>query len=102
MIGTNFLCQVHGGTTKEDIVKAVEKAEEKAQKLRKASEDTAHVIEVGKEEGPIGFGTVLFFDEANTTQSVNMIKEIMCDRTVNGRQIDHDLRIIAACNPYKR
>ena len=96
------LCQVHGGTTKENIVEAVEEAEERAQNLRVANEDTAHQIEVRKKEGPIGFGTVLFFDEANTTQSINMIKEIMCDRTVNGRQIDHDLRIIAACNPYKR
>ena len=67
----------------------------------KISQDTAHQIEAGK-EATTGFGTVLFFDEANTTQSINMIKEIMCDRTVDGRQIDCDLRIIAACNPYKR
>ena len=66
------------------------------------NKDTAHQIEIGKEEDTVGFGTVLFFDEANTTQSINIIKEIMCDRTVNGRQIDCDLRIIAACNPYKR
>ena len=52
------------------------------------------------DESPI-FGTVLFFDEANTTEHINLIKEIMCDRTIFGRKIHQDLRIAAACNPYR-
>jgi hypothetical protein len=27
--------------------------------------------------------TVLFFDEANTTEAIGVIKEIMCDKSLN-------------------
>ena len=46
--------------------------------------------------------TVVFFDEANTTDSIGLIKEIMCDRRLHGRPISKDLKFIAACNPYRR
>lgn len=48
--------------------------------------------------------TVLFFDEANTTEAIGVIKEVMCDKTLNGRPIDtaHGLQLIAACNPYRK
>lgn len=48
------------------------------------------------------FGTVLFFDEANTSEHINLIKEIMCDRKLFGRNIHKDLKIVAACNPYRK
>jgi hypothetical protein len=44
----------------------------------------------------------VFFDEANTTDAIGLIKEIMCDRRINGRPISDDLNFIAACNPYRR
>ena len=50
----------------------------------------------------IGLDTVLFFDEANTTDAIELIKEIMCDRRLNGEIIREDIKFIAACNPYKR
>ena len=46
-------------------------------------------------------GTVLFFDEANTTDFVDLIKEVMCDRTLYGRSIHKDVQVVAACNPYR-
>lgn len=47
--------------------------------------------------------TVLFFDEANTTSEIGLLKEIMCDHTMNGEPLDmKHLRIIAAVNPYRR
>ena len=48
--------------------------------------------------------TVLFFDEANTTEAIGLIKEIMCDRTVNGKPLRavEGLKIVAACNPYRK
>ena len=46
--------------------------------------------------------TVVFFDEANTTESIGLIKEIMCDRRMNGKPVSWDLKFIAACNPYRR
>ncbi len=46
--------------------------------------------------------TVLFFDEANTTEAIGLIKEVMCDRRINGRSIKENVKFIAACNPYKK
>ena len=46
--------------------------------------------------------TVVFFDEANTTDAIGLIKEIMCDRRLHGKPIPEDLKFIAACNPYRR
>lgn len=48
--------------------------------------------------------TVLFLDEANTTEAIGLVKELLCDRRMNGTMLDPStkLRIIAACNPYKR
>ena len=45
---------------------------------------------------------VIFFDEANTTEAIGLIKEIMCDRRCLGKPISDELRFIAACNPYRR
>ena len=45
--------------------------------------------------------TVLFFDEANTTDALGLIKEIMCDRRLNGKPIEEDIKFAAACNPYR-
>ena len=46
--------------------------------------------------------TVVFFDEANTTDAIGLIKEIMCDRRIHGKPVSNDLNFIAACNPYRR
>ena len=46
--------------------------------------------------------TVVFFDEANTTDAIGLISEIMCDRTMHGEKISKELKFIAACNPYRR
>ena len=46
--------------------------------------------------------TVVFFDEANTTDAIGLIKEIMCDRRIHGKTVSGDLKFIAACNPYRK
>ena len=46
--------------------------------------------------------TVLFFDEANTTDALSLIKEIMCDRRLLGEPLGDDVKFAAACNPYRR
>ncbi|PFX29705.1 E3 ubiquitin-protein ligase RNF213 [Stylophora pistillata] len=83
-----LLMKVHGGTTYKDIEKKVEEAEAMAM-----------VNET------LNIDTVLFFDEANTTDALGMIKEVMVDRRVNGRKIGVGLKrlqFIAACNPYRK
>lgn len=48
--------------------------------------------------------TVLFFDEANTTEAIGLIKEIMCDHAMEGEPLKlcQSLKIVAACNPYRK
>ena len=81
----NQTFQIHGGITEEDITHFV-----------------SHVQAVAAMNQKTGLDTVLFFDEANTTDAIELIKEIMCDRRLNGEDIRENIKFIAACNPYKR
>ena len=76
---------MHGGTTEEDIEELIKKAEKEAVQNRVKNMDT-----------------VVFFDEANTTDAIGLIKEIMCDRRIHGKTVSKDLKFIAACNPYRK
>lgn len=82
------LVKVHGGTTAEMIYRKVREAERLAERNR-----TRHKLD-----------TILFFDEANTTEAIFAIKEILCDQSVKGDPLkaDSGLKIIAACNPYRK
>ncbi|XP_032802457.2 E3 ubiquitin-protein ligase rnf213-alpha isoform X1 [Petromyzon marinus] len=81
-----ILVKVHGGVTPHFIYKKIQDAEELA---------------IQNEE--FDMDTVLFFDEANTTEAIYAIKEALCDSTVEGRAIrTQRLKIIAACNPYRK
>ncbi|XP_046860852.1 E3 ubiquitin-protein ligase rnf213-alpha-like [Xenia sp. Carnegie-2017] len=83
-----LLMKVHGGTSYDEIEKKVAEAEILASCNQKINVDT-----------------ILFFDEANTTDAIDLIKEIMVDRRVKGRYIDPkltSLHFIAACNPYRK
>ncbi len=95
--------KVHGGTTSAIIEQKLEEAEKLA---KKNFEVLYRRRNIGPETniGDIPASCVLFFDEANTTEAIGLIKEIMCDSTCNGYPIDyrHGLKIIAACNPYKK
>ena len=63
-------------------------------------EEAEELAEENKEQ--YGLDTVLFFDEANTTDAIDLIKEVMCDHHINGREITRDVKFIAACNPYRK
>ena len=78
---------MHGGITELDIEKKVNEAKELAEQNKAAYP-------------PVD--TVLFFDEANTTEAIGLIKEIMCDRRLNGEPIPESIKFIAACNPYRK
>ncbi|KAM9300337.1 E3 ubiquitin-protein ligase rnf213-alpha-like [Morus bassanus] len=78
--------RVHGGTTSKAIHKKVRQAIELAR-----DNEERHKVD-----------TVLFFDEANTSEAIFAIKEVLCDRSVNGEKIPTDrLKVVTACNPYK-
>ncbi|XP_034046727.1 E3 ubiquitin-protein ligase rnf213-alpha [Thalassophryne amazonica] len=82
------LVKVHGGTTSGMIYNKVEEAE--------------LIASTNKED--YGFDSVLFFDEANTTEAISSIKEVLCDKTIKGESLkaNSGLQIIAACNPYRK
>ncbi len=82
------LVKVHGGTSSDMIYTKVREAEEMA--LRNKQK--------------YGLDSVLFFDEANTTEAISSIKEVLCDNTAMGENLTDDsgLLIIAACNPYRK
>ena len=95
--------KIHGGTNARDIQRRLEEAVELSRKnfesLRSSSsESQSNVLEQSK------ITAILFFDEANTTEEVGLIKEIMCDKTLNGKKIEfkYGLKIIAAVNPYRK
>ncbi|XP_071112725.1 E3 ubiquitin-protein ligase rnf213-alpha-like isoform X2 [Haliotis cracherodii] len=83
------IMKVHGGTTSDDIIKKVKYAEQLAI--------------ANKARNPHMY-TVLFFDEANTTEAIGLIKEIMCDGCMDGQplKLSENLKIVAACNPYRK
>lgn len=82
------MVKVHGGTTSEMIYTKVREGED--------------IAAVNKQD--YGFDSVLFFDEANTTEAISSIKEVLCDKTVKGESLNPNcgLQIVAACNPYRK
>jgi len=74
---------VHGGMEDRDIISWMEKQIQTARRLR--GDDRI----------------IVFLDEVNTCNCMGLFKEIICDRTMNGKQIPHNIKIIAACNPYR-
>ena len=84
---------MHGGTTEKDIERFIKNAEKEAEKNARK--------ETGKSDTQ-KMDTVVFFDEANTTDAIGLIKEIMCDGRMHGKSVSNDLKFIAACNPYRK
>lgn len=85
---TMTLVKVHGGTTPSMIYSKVRDAEKTA-----FFNTIQHKLD-----------TILFFDEANTTEAISCIKEVLCDGTADGERLKQGsgLHIIAACNPYRK
>ena len=44
----------------------------------------------------------VFFDELNTCESFSLITEIFINRTCDRFKIDEKIRLIGACNPYRK
>ncbi|KAK7926008.1 hypothetical protein WMY93_008318 [Mugilogobius chulae] len=66
------LVKVHGGTTSSMVYAKVKEAERMAT--------------INKQV--YGIDSVLFFDEANTTEAISSIKEVLCDKTVQGEGLN--------------
>ena len=68
---------VHGGTTREDILTTFAEAEALAR------------------SGPVW----VFLDEVNTSSEIGLLTEAIVNRSLNGRSIDKAVQIVGAVNP---
>jgi E3 ubiquitin-protein ligase RNF213 len=78
-----YLVKVHGGTSSKEIIDHANNAQKLAKK--------------NSQKYP-GMFAILFFDEANSTESIGMIKEAICGNRIDGKYLEKDtgLKIIAA------
>ena len=44
----------------------------------------------------------VFFDEINTCLSLSLLTEIFINKTFNGKKLEDNIRLIGACNPYRK
>jgi E3 ubiquitin-protein ligase RNF213 len=85
ILGTSLhILNIHGGMEDEDIVSWM------SQKIAIANRMTDPTERI-----------VVFLDEINTCNCMGLFKEIVCDRSLNGQILPHNVKIIAACNPYR-
>ena len=75
---------IHPGINDEDICK----------KMKEANKDARE--KYGKKEYWV------FFDEINTCLSFTLLTEIFINRTFNGEKLEDNIRLIGACNPYRK
>ena len=77
------IINIHPGITDKYLCKKMEE-------MNKIAEDNK-----GKE-------LWVFFDEINTCLSLSLLTEIFVNKTFNGKKLNDKIRLIGACNPYRR
>ena len=77
------IINIHPGISNEDIYKYMREIDKEAKK-NKDKEIWA------------------FFDEINTCLSLSLLTEIFINRTYNGETLSENIRLIGACNPYRK
>ena len=77
------IVNIHPGITDEKLCEIMDKKNELAQKQK------------DKE-------LWIFFDEMNTCLSLSLLTEIFINRSYNSKKLSDNIRLIGACNPYRR
>lgn len=72
---------VHAGFSENFVVNLIEKRQDKAASKPKSLQ-------------------IVFFDEFNTANSINLISDLLTKRTFFGKDIPQNLVFVGACNPY--
>ena len=85
------IINIHPGITYEEICK----------KMKKINENAKRQEYISKGEN-IKKELWVFFDEINTCLSFSLLTEIFINRTFNGEKLEENIRLIGACNPYRR
>ncbi len=79
------IINIHPGITDEEITKNMEKMNETAKSEKYKSKELW-----------------IFFDEINTCLSLSLLTEIFINRTFKGIKLEDNIRLIGACNPYRK
>ena len=77
------IINIHPGITDDKLCRIMEKIDNKAKNM----EDKELWV---------------FFDEMNTCLSLSLLTEIFINRTYNGKKFSDNIRLIGACNPYRK
>ena len=85
------IINIHPGITDEEISSRMKEINEAAKKS-----------EYINKEKNIKKELWVFFDEINTCLSLSLLTEIFINRTFNGEKLEKNIRLIGACNPYRR
>jgi hypothetical protein len=87
-----YTLNVHGGMSDDDILYWM-KEDPKGPTQGEANKT--------EEEKGKKLGVLVFLDEVNTCNSMGIFKEMLCDKTMNGRPLPQNYKLVAACNPYR-
>jgi MoxR-like ATPase len=87
-----YTLNVHGGMSDEDILHWMLE-DPKGPTQGEASKD--------EDEKAKKLGVLVFLDEVNTCNSMGIFKEMLCDKTMNGKRLPENYKLVAACNPYR-
>ena len=89
--GTNKvkIINIHPGITEDDIYKTMKIINDKEKEKKFMDKEKKQELWV-------------FFDEINTCLSLSLLTEIFINRTFNGEKLEDNIRLIGACNPYRR
>ena len=77
------IINIHPGITDEELCQKMAKKNELAEKQKDKK-------------------LWIFFDEINTCLSLSLLTEIFINRTYNGNKLCDNIRLIGACNPYRK
>ena len=83
----DYKLNIHGGFTDEDIIKEIEKLNNKS--LQENINNRNKKIWV-------------FIDEINTCNSMGLFNEIICNHSCKGKKLNENLVFIGACNPFRK
>jgi hypothetical protein len=82
VVGVEFYCRsLHAGITENQILEFVENGNSQAEKTEN--------------------DVWLFFDEINTCNHIGLLADLIAHRTLLGKPIHLNIRLFAACNPYR-
>jgi energy-coupling factor transporter ATP-binding protein EcfA2 len=85
------IINIHPGITEEEICKSMIAINKKAKEQEFIDEEKTQKKELWA-----------FFDEINTSLSLSLLTEIFINRTFDGEKLEDNIRLIGACNPYRR